>query len=332
LPRTKAPWEKERKLIIKAQEDTDPRYGHKPEERPFQDYMRFGVINLDKPAGPSSHEVTAWVKRILGVGHAGHGGTLDPKVTGVLPVALEEATKIVQALLLSGKEYVCVMRLHSEASENRVMSVLEEFQGTIYQRPPLRASVKHQLRTRKIYYAEFLEIDGKNVLFKAGCEGGTYIRKLCYDLGEALGTGAHMQELRRTRAGPFTEGEGMMSLYDVSYYSDLWKQKNDENALRRFVFPMERALELLPRVFVRDSAVDALCHGARLAAPGVLSLEADVKRGDAVAVFTQKGEAVAWAKALAGTEEILAMEHGLVAQVQRVLMERETYPKMWRSE
>jgi len=332
MPRMTAPWERERKLVVKAKEDTDPRYGHKPEERPVQDYIRFGVINLDKPSGPSSHEVTAWVKRILSVGHAGHGGTLDPKVTGVLPVALEDATRVVQALLLSGKEYVCVMRLHSEASEGRVRAVLEEFQGEIYQRPPLRASVKHRLRTRKIYYLDFLEMEGKNVLFWVGCEGGTYIRKLCYDLGEALGTGAHMQELRRTRAGPFTENDGLVSLYDVSYFYDQWKEKGDESALRRFIFPMERALALLPRVFVRDSAVDALCHGANLAAPGVLSLEADVKRGDVVAVFSLKGEAVVYAKALASTEEILAKEHGLVSQTMRVLMERGTYPKMWRSE
>ncbi|HVP41439.1 MAG TPA: RNA-guided pseudouridylation complex pseudouridine synthase subunit Cbf5 [Candidatus Krumholzibacteriaceae bacterium] len=332
MPRMTAPWERERKLIVKAEEDTDPRYGHKPEERPIKDYVRFGVINLDKPSGPSSHEVTAWVKRILSVGHAGHGGTLDPKVTGVLPVALEDATKVIQALLLSGKEYVCVMRLHSDATEDRVKAVLEEFQGEIYQRPPLRASVKHRLRTRKIYYLDFLEMEGKNVLFWVGCEGGTYIRKLCYDLGEALGTGAHMQELRRTRAGPFIENDGLTNLYDVSYFNDQWKEKGDENALHKFIFPMERALTLLPRVFVRDSAVDALCHGANLAAPGVLSLEADAKRGDVVAVFTQKGEAVMYAKALASTEEVLSMEHGLVAQTMRVLMERGTYPKMWRSE
>ncbi len=175
-------------------------------------------------------------------------------------------------------------------------------------------------------------MEGKNVLFKVGCEGGTYIRKLCYDLGEALGCGAHMQELRRTRAGPFTENRGLVSLYDVSYFFDRWKEKGDENALKRFIFPMESALALLPQVFVRDSAVDALCHGASLAAPGVLSLEANVRRGDAVAVFTQKGEAVAWAKALASTEEVLAMEHGLAAKTQRVLMPRGTYPKMWRSE
>ena len=332
MPRIIAPWEGERRLVVKAKESTDLRYGHKPEERPIQDYIRSGVINLDKPSGPSSHEVTAWVKRILKVGHAGHGGTLDPKVTGVLPIALEEATKVVQALLLSGKEYVCVMRLHNAASEDRVKAMLDEFQGTIFQRPPLRASVRHQLRTRKIYYLDLLEIEEKNVLFRVACEGGTYIRKLCHDLGEALGCGAHMQELRRTRAGPFTENEGLVSLYDVLYFFDLWEKKGDERALRKFIFPMESALTLLPRVFIRDSTVAALCYGANLAAPGVLAMDADVRHGDAVAIFTQKGEAVAWAKALMKTEEVLAIDHGLVAEVQRVLMPRGTYPKMWRSE
>lgn len=253
-------------------------------------------------------------------------------MTGVLPVALEEATKVVQALLLSGKEYVCIMRLHSEVSEDRVKTVLDEFQGPIYQRPPLRASVKRRLRTRKIYYLDFLEMEGKNVLFKVGCEGGTYIRKLCFDIGEALGCGAHMQELRRTRAGPFTEDNGLVSLYDVSYFFDLWKEKQNEDVLRRFIFPMEMALALLPKVYIRDSAVNALCHGAHLAAPGVLSLDAEIKSGSAVAVFTQKGEAVVLGKALAATAEILSMEHGLVAETKRVLMPRDTYPKMWRSE
>ncbi|MEW6506063.1 MAG: RNA-guided pseudouridylation complex pseudouridine synthase subunit Cbf5, partial [Chloroflexota bacterium] len=123
-------------------------------------------------------------------------------MTGVLPITLGDATKIVQALLLSGKEYVCVMKLHGDVAEKRVKQVLAEFEDEIYQRPPLRASVKRQLRTRRIYYLDFFETEGRNVLFKVGCEGGTYIRKLCFDVGEVLGCGAHMQELRRTRAGP----------------------------------------------------------------------------------------------------------------------------------
>jgi len=252
-------------------------------------------------------------------------------VTGVLPTALEEATKVVQALLLTGKEYVCVMRLHSQVSEDQIKAILGEFHGTIYQRPPVRASVKRRLRTRKIYYLDLLETDGRNVLFKVGCEAGTYVRKLCYDLGEALGCGAHMQELRRTRVGPFVEDEGLVTLHDVSYMFAQWKETSDENLLRKFIYPMEKSLELLPRIYIRDSAVDALCHGAHLAAPGVLSLDTAIKPNDAVAVFTQKGEAVALAKALTSTQEILRTAHGLVAKTLRVLMPRGIYPKMWRS-
>jgi len=251
-------------------------------------------------------------------------------VTGVLPIGLEEATKIIQALLLAGKEYICVMKLHSQISEDRIKAVLNEFHGTIYQRPPVRASVKRRLRTRKIYYVDFLEINGRNVLFKVGCEAGTYIRKLCYDIGEVLGCGAHMQELRRTRVGPFVEDEGLVTLHDVSYMFAQWQETNDESLLRRFIYPMEKSLELLPKIYIRDSAVDALCHGAHLAAPGVLSLDTKIKPNDAVAVFTQKGEAVALSKALVSTENILEMDHGLVAKTQRVLMPRGVYPKMWR--
>lgn len=247
-----------------------------------------------------------------------------------MPTALEEATKVVQALLLTGKEYACVMKLHAQVSENRIRDVLGEFHGAIYQRPPVRASVKRRLRTRKIYYTDFLEADGRNVLFKVACEAGTYIRKLCYDVGEVLGCGAHMQELRRTRVGPFVEDEGLVTLHDVSYIFARWQETKDENLLRKFVSPMEKSLELLPKIYIRDSAVGAVCHGAHLAAPGVLSLDTKIKPNDAVAVFTQKGEAVALSKALKSTEEILEMDHGIVAKTHRVLMPRGVYPKMWR--
>jgi H/ACA ribonucleoprotein complex subunit 4 len=252
-------------------------------------------------------------------------------VTGVLPVTLEESAKIVQALLYSGKEYVCLMKLHGDAKEEQVRIVLEEFEDIIYQRPPLRASVKRQLRKRRIYYNDFLEMDGRNVLFKVGCEGGTYIRKLCYDMGEVLGCGAHMQELRRTRAGPFVENSDIVTLHDVAYWYTEWQKQKDEKILRKFIQPMETALALVSKIYVRDSAVDAVCHGANLTAPGVLSLETGINNGSMLAVLTLKGEAVALARALASTEEILSMEHGVVAKTQRVLMIRGTYPKCWKS-
>jgi H/ACA ribonucleoprotein complex subunit 4 len=223
------------------------------------------------------------------------------------------------------------MRLHSQIPQNKVEKILDEFQGPIYQRPPVRSSVKRRLRTRTIYYNNFMERDERNVLFKVGCEAGTYIRKLCYDIGEALGCGAHMQELRRTRVGPFIEDESLVTLHDISYLLNQWQETKDESILRKFVYPMEKALQLMPKINVRDSAVDALCHGAHLTAPGVLSLDSGIKIGDTVAVFTQKEEAVTIAKAFVSSEKMLKMDHGFVAKTQRVLMPRGLYPKMWRS-
>jgi H/ACA ribonucleoprotein complex subunit 4 len=230
---------------------------------------------------------------------------------------------------LAGKEYVCVMKLHSDIPENKVTKVLDEFQGPLYQRPPVRSSVKRQLRTRTIYYNKFLEMEERNVLFRVGCEAGTYIRKLCYDIGEVLGCGAHMQELRRTRVGPFTEDDSLVTLHDISYLFSQWQETKDEKYLRKFVYPMEKALELIPKVIVRDSAVDAICHGAHLTAPGVLSLESGIKIGDTIAAFTQKGEAITIAEATVSSEKMLKMDHGFVAKTKRVMMPRGMYPKMW---
>ena len=163
------------------------------------------------------------------------------------------------------------MKLHGDVREDQVRRVLAEFEDLIYQRPPLRSSVKRQIRTRRIYYNEYIEMDGRNVLFKVACEGGTYIRKLCYDVGEILGVGAHMQELRRSRAGPFVETSPThVNLHDVAYWFGEYQTKKDPAILHKFIQPMESALDLIPKITVRDSAVDALCHGASLTAPGVV--------------------------------------------------------------
>jgi H/ACA ribonucleoprotein complex subunit 4 len=330
MPRTTPPWEKKREVHVKNEDHTDPKYGFVPAERPPELYIRYGVINLDKPAGPTSHEVAAWTKKILKLEVIGHGGTLDPMVTGVLPITLEDSTKIVQAFLYSGKEYVCVMKLHSDAEESLVRKVLAEFEDDIYQRPPLRSSVKRQIRTRRIYYNEFLEMNGRNVLFRVGCEGGTYIRKLCFDVGEVIGVGAHMQELRRSRSGSYSEKDSV-TLHDVAFHFGQWQEKHDPQILRRFIQPMETALDLTPKIVVRDSAVDALCHGANLTAPGVLSVESDICKGNMVALCTLKGEVVALGKAELSTYDILNANRGTVASLERVLMERGTYAKTWKT-
>ncbi|MFP3952176.1 MAG: RNA-guided pseudouridylation complex pseudouridine synthase subunit Cbf5 [Candidatus Bathyarchaeia archaeon] len=317
-------WEIERNIVVRGEEDTNPDYGKSPGERVLQEYIRYGILVLDKQAGPTSHEVTAWVKKLLKVERAGHSGTLDPKVTGVLPICLEESTKIVQALLYAGKKYICVMRTHKNVDKEEIVDVLKLFEGEIYQRPPVRASVKRRLRTRRIYDIEYLEGDGRNWLFEVACQSGTYIRKLCHDVGEVLGTGAHMQELRRNRSGPFLEEESK-DLYDLSEALEY----GDSDKLRELIDPMERGLELIPKIWIRDSAVEAICTGAKLAVPGILRLESKIKPGDLVGVMTLKGEAVALMNAEMGWEEILVSDHGIAASPERVLMPRGTYPKMW---
>ena len=249
----------------------------------------------------------------------------------MLPITLEDSTKVVQAFLHSGKEYICVMKLHGDSEEQRTKQVLQEFQDLIYQRPPLRASVKRRLRTRRIYYIDYIEMNKRNVLFRIGCEGGTYIRKLCYDIGEILGVGGHMQELRRTRAGPFVENSGSkVTLHEVAYWFSEWEEKKEMNALHKFVQPMETALSLIPKIVVRDSAVDAVCHGATLTAPGISAVETGIEKGYLVAIMTLKGEVVALAKTLLSTESILELKHGMVATLERVIMPRGTYPKVWK--
>ena len=252
-------------------------------------------------------------------------------MSGVLPIALEEATKTIQVLLESGKEYICIMRLHSDVPEDRLKEVLREFEGKIYQRPPARASVKRRVRIRRVYYIDLLEIEGRDVLLRIGCQAGTYVRKICHDIGEVLGCGAHMQELRRTRSGPFTEDEKSVTLHDIVYLYGRWQETGDLEYLRKFILPMEETLRHIPKIYVRDSAVDALCHGAHLTAPGVVSLEAGINKGSMVALLTLKGEVISLATATATTKEILQMNHGIVAINNRVLMPRGIYPKMWRT-
>ncbi|MFW9981051.1 MAG: RNA-guided pseudouridylation complex pseudouridine synthase subunit Cbf5 [Candidatus Thorarchaeota archaeon] len=325
------PADKPRELIHKATDSTNPEYGFQSlDNLPIEFLLENGVIVLDKPAGPTSHEVATWVRKILQVERVGHGGTLDPGVTGILPTGVGNATKAMQALLPAGKEYVCVLELHQNASEAEIRKVINEFVGKLYQKPPLRSSVKRVLRVREIYYNNILEIKGRLVLFRVGCQAGTYIRKLCFDIGEAIGVGGHMRELRRTRVGTFREDEHMCSLHDLKDAFMFWKEDGDDTELRKYLLPIEFGLGHLPVINIRDSAVDAVCHGADLAASGVVSLNSEIKKGDMLVLKTLKGEAVAVATSTDTSDRIAKAKSGIVAKSDRVLMERGRYPSLWK--
>ena len=322
--------EKRSNAIVLEECDTDYKYGKRPEDRSIEEHIKYGVINLDKPRGPTSHEIITWIKQILNVKKAGHGGTLDPKVSGVLPVALEESTKVLTTLLQAGKEYVCVAHFHEDFSYEELKKAVKYFTGKIYQRPPLKSAVKRSLRVRTIYSFDILEINGRDVLFKISCEAGTYVRKLISDLGEYMGIGAHMEELRRIRVGNFTEENNLVTLHDVKDAYDIWKETGKEDLLRKVILPVEFAVSHLPWIFIKDSAVSAVCHGANLAIPGICMIEKDIKKNSLVAIVTLKNELVAIGRALMDTEEIIRRKRGFAVKVDRVIMPRNIYPKAWR--
>jgi H/ACA ribonucleoprotein complex subunit 4 len=315
--------------LVVLHETPDSRYGTRPEERSLRERIRLGVAVVDKPAGPTSHQVSAWVRDMFGVRKAGHSGTLDPRVTGVLPVALADATRAVEAVLVGDKEYVGVLQLHQDVDVRRVRSMMLRFVGEIYQIPPVRSAVKREQRTRNVFELEPLEIEGRDVLFRVRCESGTYIRTLAVDLGDALGVGANLVDLRRTRTASFVEADA----HPLSAFRDALafaREDEDEGRVRAVLRPIEDLLRHLPRIIVKDTAVDAICHGANLAVPGVAKLSPRIRRGESVGVFTGKGEAVALSRALMTTDEIVVAKSGAAADTDRVLMDAGTYPKLWK--
>jgi tRNA pseudouridine55 synthase len=280
-----------------------------PGDRTLADLLSFGVVNLDKPPGPSAHQVAAWVRDLAGVDRAAHAGTLDPKVTGCLPLLLGDATRL--APVFGTKEYVAVLELHA-APPTDLEAVVAEFEGDLYQKPPRKSAVSRRLRVREIHDLTVLERDGRQVLLRIRCAAGTYVRKLCHDLGLALGTGAHMGDLRRTATDPFDDRD-LVTMHDLA--DALAVADEDESLVRAVVAPAECALEDLPRVTVAPSAAESVATGSPVYAPGVIDAE-DVPRDSLVACYTPAGSAVCLGR-LVGDPDADA---GLVVDLERVLV------------
>lgn len=322
----KLPFEKaNRETLVKTDSYTNKTYGCMPEERTTKELLRNCVICLNKQQGPSSHQVADYAKRILDAKKLGHGGSLDPNVTGVLPIAVDDATRIMQVMLKGGKEYVALMYIHSNVSEEDIKNTINKFIGRIKQIPPVRSAVKRQERTRNVYYFEVLEIKGRYVLFKIGCEAGTYIRKIIDQFGRELNTGANMQQLVRTKAGPFNDNEwySLTDLKDAySFYCE-----GDDSRLRQIIKPIEYAVKHLPKVYVFDSAVDNLCHGSQLYVNGISKMESGINQGSMVAVMTLKDELIFTGNAAMNSEEMMKSKKGLAVKTSKVFMKPGTYPK-----
>ncbi|XP_041076087.1 H/ACA ribonucleoprotein complex subunit DKC1-like [Polyodon spathula] len=320
------------KLNIRTAHYTPLPNGSNPLKRNIHDYVRTGYINLDKPANPSSHEVVAWIRRILRVEKTGHSGTLDPKVTGCLIVCVERATRLVKSQQSAGKEYVGIVRLHSAIeNELQLSRAMDTLTGALFQRPPLISAVKRQLRVRTIYESKLIEYDPEKRLgiFWVSCEAGTYIRTLCVHIGLLLGVGGQMQELRRVRSGVMGEKDNLVTMHDVMDAQWQYDNNKDETYLRRVIFPLEKLLVSHKRLVMKDSAVNAICYGAKIMLPGVLRYEDGIEMNQEIVVITTKGEAICIAVALMTTAVISTCDHGVVAKIKRVIMERDTYPRKW---
>ncbi|SOV82747.1 H/ACA ribonucleoprotein complex subunit 4, putative [Plasmodium reichenowi] len=320
------------KLNIRTSHFTPLPMGNSPYSRNIEEYLKYGIINLDKPSNPSSHEVVSWIRKILRCEKTGHSGTLDPKVTGVLLVCLNRATRLVKSQQESGKEYVCVCKFHSKPkSIEEVKLVLNNFQGAIFQRPPLICAVKRQLRVRTIYDSKLLDYDETNnvCVFWVKCQAGTYIRTLCEHIGLLLGVGAHMQELRRVKSGNMTEYDNMCTLHDILDAQYIYDTTGDESYLRKIITPLEKLLINFPRIVIKDSAVNAICYGAKLTIPGVLRFDNNIDVNTEIVIMTTKGEAVALAIAQMTSTVIATVDHGVVSLTKRVIMDRDTYDVKW---
>jgi predicted rRNA pseudouridine synthase len=286
-----------------------------------------GIFVIDKPRGPSSHQVAAWVGRMLGC-QVGHAGTLDPQVSGVLLVMLGNAVRLAPLLLQHDKEYICLMRLHADVDTTRIEKAAAEFTGRLYQRPPRKSAVKRVLRIRTIHKLEILDNEGRLVLFRVQCDAGTYIRSLCHHIGLALGAGAHMVELRRTRSGAFSEQE-IHTLHDLQD-ACIAAKKGNRIPLSSMILSVDAAVPDLPTIIVRDTAIDAICRGAILAGVGIVRCM-DFKKDQTVAVLSQKKEFICLGRALVASASFKPGETGLVIAPTTVFLPPGTYPKGWKT-
>ena len=325
-------------MITKFDDEISLKFGVGPENRSFKDLLDKGCIVVDKDCGPTSHKTVENIKHVLKIDKAGHSGTLDPQVSGVLVVGLGRATRLMEYMLKSNKEYVCVMFVHKPVTNQELEDVFEQFRGEIEQVPPIVSAVKRQARKRMIYELEIVEREQDNqyILFRVKCQHGTYIRKLCTDIGLQLGVNAQMVELRRTKAGPKTENDSMISVDKLQSLMDLYQNSKEEQEcqifeqeLRKYILPMEHLLDDFKYVIVRDSAVNSVSNGSDLGVPGILQVDERIELGEEIALMTGRGELIAMGVAFMSGKDMVKKNKGAAIKTHKVFMDKGYYPKSW---
>ena len=256
----------------------------------ISDLIDNGIIILNKPPKIISHEITTWVKKIIGAKRAGHAGTLDPNVSGVLPIALGKATKLLTYIAPKDKTYVGIIKFRKVLSRDEIEDLFKKFTGEITQLPPKVSAVKKVKRKRRIYYIKFLEQGKENprlVLFETQVDAGTYIRTLCEDIGTLCG-GARMEELRRIAVGKIKENQAI-TIYDLIDALWFWKNKNNNKFLAKIIHSPEKFIDFA-RVIVKNSAVSNIKNGAQIMFPAIKEVDQTVKKDKLVAIYSEAND------------------------------------------
>jgi len=303
-------------------------HGIDPENLSIEQRLASGFILLDKPPGPTSHQIASWVRDLLGLERLGHGGTLDPFATGVLPLMAGKSMKLTKGILKTDKTYIAVLKFAQETNTESLNDVIDKLTGRIYNVPPEISAVKVQVRTRKIYSFELIEATSKQAIVKIGCEAGTYIRTIARDMGLLLGYNVELKELRRENSGRFNLID-CVTLQEIADAVWLWKECDNSTALEKIIHPTEKLLLDKPYIIVKDSAASALCHGAPLLRPGLIDVSDKLSSGLEVAAFTSKNEVVGIVKMSKGFTEISNETSGEIGKPVMILMEQERYPPQW---
>ena len=315
-------------IIIDKDAKTSAAHGCDPWQRSIEELLEAGMIVIDKPTGPNSHQVSAWARDILEADKLGHGGTLDPFATGVLVLLSGRSMRLTKKVLSHDKTYVGILRAPRNFDADALGRAIAQLSGQVYNVPPEISAVKIQVRSRKMEN-RLIDVDGRDAVVEVVCEAGTYIRTLARDLGLLLGHPVELKELRRTKSGRFTEPQSV-TLQDLKDAFWLWREKGEEVAIRRILSPIEALVSELPEIIVKDGAAGAIAHGAPLMRPGIVSIAANLERGDTVRLMTMKGELVALASMLTRSEMIAEMNEGEVARPESVFLPSEVYPRAWK--
>jgi H/ACA ribonucleoprotein complex subunit 4 len=315
-------------IILDDEAKTDDAIGTYPDQKTIEQRLESGFFLLDKGAGPTSHQVAAWVRDMLKLPRLGHGGTLDPFATGVLPLMSGKAMRLTKQILEHNKTYIAVFQFKNDVDQEALGEVMEQLTGRIYNVPPEISAVRVQVRTRKILDFTLLDQSAKRIVARIRCEAGTYIRTMARDMGLLLDQPVTLKELRREDSGRF-DLQDCVQLHEIADAIWLWKECNEGEALLRMLHPTEKLLAGLPRIVVKDSAVAALAHGAPLLRPGLVSIPDNLSSGQNVLVTSLKGEAVCFVKVNTDSESISTLEKGEIGRPTAVLMSDDVYPRRW---